>query len=115
MRTRLNILLACLAVALPLALTAGAQAATSPSTPVHLSAAQVAHALAEVTDQALTVSSQSAQHLGQSFDAAALVRAQFVVCRRTPVRPTARAGGGQDAWAAAGAVETIFLPCRFAA
>ncbi|MBV9414453.1 MAG: hypothetical protein JO363_05695, partial [Solirubrobacterales bacterium] len=45
MRHRLNILLACLAVALPLALAAGARAAVSPSTQVHLTPAQVAQAL----------------------------------------------------------------------
>ncbi|HTU86405.1 MAG TPA: hypothetical protein VMF57_12575 [Solirubrobacteraceae bacterium] len=45
MRTRLHILLACLAFMLPLAVTAGARAATDPSTPVHLTAAQVAQTL----------------------------------------------------------------------
>jgi hypothetical protein len=39
MRTRFHILLACLALALPLAVTAGAHAATDPGTPVHLSPA----------------------------------------------------------------------------
>lgn len=45
MRTRFHILLACLALALPLAVTAGAQAASDPSTPVHLTASQVAQTL----------------------------------------------------------------------
>jgi hypothetical protein len=45
MRTRFHILLACLALALPLAVTAGAHAATDPGTPVHLSPAQVAQTL----------------------------------------------------------------------
>jgi hypothetical protein len=45
MRTRFHILLACLAFALPVVLTAGAQAATDPSTPVHLTASQVTQTL----------------------------------------------------------------------
>lgn len=45
MRTRLHVLLACLALALPLAVSAGARAATPSTTPVHLDAAQVAQTL----------------------------------------------------------------------
>ena len=45
MRTRFRVLIACLAVALPLTLSAGAQAAAAPNTPVHLSAAQVSQAV----------------------------------------------------------------------
>ena len=45
MRTRLHVLLACLVIALPLLVSAGAQAASSPSTPVHLTPAQVAQTL----------------------------------------------------------------------
>lgn len=47
MRARLNLWLACCALALaaPLLLTTAAQAASSPSTPVHLSSGQVAQAL----------------------------------------------------------------------
>ena len=45
MRTRFQTLLACLAFALPLALTAGARAASAPSTPIHLTPAQVAQTL----------------------------------------------------------------------
>ncbi|HJS93202.1 MAG TPA: hypothetical protein VJ741_02990 [Solirubrobacteraceae bacterium] len=45
MRTRLHILLACLVMALPLAVSAGARAASPPSTAVHLSSAQVAQTL----------------------------------------------------------------------
>jgi hypothetical protein len=45
MRTRLYVLLACLVMALPLAVSAGARAASSPSTQVNLTPAQVAQAL----------------------------------------------------------------------
>ncbi|MBV8953801.1 MAG: hypothetical protein JO179_06675, partial [Solirubrobacterales bacterium] len=45
MRTRLHVLIACLALAFPLARTAGARAATPTTTPVHLSAAQVTQTL----------------------------------------------------------------------
>ncbi|HEY4830491.1 MAG TPA: hypothetical protein VIH85_27235 [Solirubrobacteraceae bacterium] len=52
MRTRFHILLACVAFALRLVLTAGAQAATDPSTPVHLTAAQVTQTLFVAGDPA---------------------------------------------------------------
>ncbi|HET6869427.1 MAG TPA: hypothetical protein VFH80_26185 [Solirubrobacteraceae bacterium] len=45
MRTRLRVLLASLVVALPLAVSAGARAASPPSTPVNLTPTQVAQAL----------------------------------------------------------------------
>jgi hypothetical protein len=45
MRTRFRVLLACLVVALPLAVSAGAQAAATPSTQVNLTPTQVAQAL----------------------------------------------------------------------
>jgi Divergent InlB B-repeat domain len=44
-RTRLHVLIACLALALPLAVSAGARAASAPSTPVNLTSTQVAQAL----------------------------------------------------------------------
>jgi hypothetical protein len=45
MRTRFHVLLACLVVALPLAVSAGAQAASPPTTPVNLTPTQVAQTL----------------------------------------------------------------------
>lgn len=45
MRTRFHVLLACLVVALPLAVSAVGRAASPPSTPVNLTPAQVAQAL----------------------------------------------------------------------
>ncbi|HSC04633.1 MAG TPA: hypothetical protein VLC49_14985 [Solirubrobacteraceae bacterium] len=45
MRTRLHVLLACLVVALPLAVSAGARAASAPSTQVNLTPTQVAQTL----------------------------------------------------------------------
>ena len=45
MRTRFHVLLACLVTALPLAVSAGARAASPPSTPVNLTPTQVAQAV----------------------------------------------------------------------
>ena len=52
MRTRFHVLLACVAFALPLVLTAGAHAATDLSSPVHLTAAQVTQTLFVAGDPA---------------------------------------------------------------
>jgi len=45
MRTRFHLLLACLVMALPLAVSAGARAASPPSTPVNLTSTQVGQTL----------------------------------------------------------------------
>jgi hypothetical protein len=45
MRTRLHVLLACLVLAVPLAMSGGARAASPPGTPVNLTPTQVAQAL----------------------------------------------------------------------
>ena len=45
MRVRLHVLLTCLVLALSLVVSAGAQAASAPSTPVHLTSAQVTRTL----------------------------------------------------------------------
>src|SRR5689334_12555091 len=45
MRTRFQVFLACLVVAVPLAISAGARAASAPSTPVNLTPTQVAQTL----------------------------------------------------------------------
>src|SRR5947209_1636958 len=52
MRTRFHVLLACLVVALPMAVSAGAQAASPPTTPVNLGPTQVAQALFTAGDVA---------------------------------------------------------------
>jgi hypothetical protein len=45
MRIRLHVLLTCLVLALSLVVSAGAQAASAPSTPVQLTSAQVTRTL----------------------------------------------------------------------
>lgn len=52
MRTRFHVLLACLVMALPLVVSAGARAASPPSTPVNLTPTQVAQALFTAGDVA---------------------------------------------------------------